>query len=77
MNMNTGNRKKLVVQIVAAFGAANGFGMGVAISQTSPGATPPPKSVGLEEIVVTAQRRAEACPATRARRWFLNPARRE
>ena len=59
MNMNTGNRKKMVVQIVAAFGAANGFGMGVAISQTSPGAAPPQKSVGLEEIVVTAQRRAE------------------
>ena len=53
--MNTWARKTLVVQIAAALGAANGVGIGVAIAQTPPAA----KSTALEEIVVTAQRRAE------------------
>ena len=50
-------RKKLVIHIAAALSAANGFG--IALAQTPPNPTPPPKSSALEEIVVTAQRRAE------------------
>ena len=50
-------RKKLVIQIAAALSAANGFG--IALAQTPPNPLPPPKSSALEEIVVTAQRRAE------------------
>ena len=55
--MKTWARKSLVVQIAAALSAANGFGIGVgaAFAQTPPAA----KSTALEEIVVTAQRRAE------------------
>ena len=50
-------RKKLVIQIAAALSAANGFG--IALAQTPPNPVLPPKSSALEEIVVTAQRRAE------------------
>ena len=50
-------RKKLVIQIAAALSAANGFG--IALAQTPSSPVPPPKSAALEEIVVTAQRRAE------------------
>ena len=50
-------KKTLVIQIAAALGAASGSGL--ALAQTT--GTPPPaaKPAGLEEIVVTAQRRAE------------------
>ena len=50
-------KKTLVIQIAAALGAASGSGF--ALAQTA-GTTPPvAKPAGLEEIVVTAQRRAE------------------
>ncbi len=50
-------KKTLVVQIAAALGAASGSGL--ALAQTPGTPTPVAKPAGLEEIVVTAQRRAE------------------
>ena len=52
-------RKKLVIQVAAALGAANGLGFGIALAQTPPSTALVQKPPGLEEIVVTAQRRAE------------------
>ena len=55
--MKTWTRKTLAIQVAAALGAANGFGM--AFAQTPPSAALAAKPATLEEVVVTAQRRAE------------------
>ena len=51
--------RTLAIQIAAALGAANGLGLGAALAQTPPPAPAAQKSGELEQIVVTAQRRAE------------------
>jgi len=57
--MKTWSRRKLVLQIAAALGAANGIGIAAVHAQTPPSTALAQKPTGLEEIVVTAQRRAE------------------
>ncbi len=57
--MKSWARRTLAGHVGAAFGAINSLGIGLALAQAP---SPPPadaKSAGLEQIVVTAQRRAE------------------